>query len=706
MNAAAGPVSDRKWPFGLRDGAAYLVGIVALVSLTAWGVGRKTTAIWVVGALLAGGVCWMATHRYSAWSKEDPAGRAGKATLLAVIGCGLAAAAAALLEHSSSVNSPRMASFGIALAFAGVMPVAQAVGSDINRGDNAPRPTLRRYVIAWILNTLFIAAAVLPGLRIVGTPWLIAGGVAAIWFIAALLSRLAHLRLYRYAAILAAIGVVAIAVALVVVDVSSWKPTSTAAFLIIGILVMLGLVDVVSAWMRNGPRPGGGGRGPSRVVVIAIGLVLVGGVVWMAIRLHNAPVLVVLLVLAGCAAFGAAFITRGQGYAVAALIAGLVVWVVADRTDAAPLDPSPQGSGWIVALGDSYIAGEGAQLFFPDTNVTGHNDCRRSPSAFPYLVADSFDKHLAFHACSGAIAEHIADVGQVKHPRSGDPVGSLPQLDNPAPPETPQLVLISIGGNDAFFGKIGKGCAMPGTCTELRDLFTGNLPDVRARVAAALVAVADQFDGVPIVVVPYPMMLSPLGCAGAPLDPREFSYLHEFVTDLDGAVSNAVADANQQRGNEQIVWFADGVNAYSGAELCQPGRTGPLPINVVTLAPTEADSLADRMLPTNWIHNSFHPTARGHELMAAALEQFLAGRFPGFPAGSTASLPPDPLGPAPVAGDGYCTVHPTCAGDVDSWTTDQVVDAARGAFVPALLLFAGGWGVAVLWQRRRRSPLT
>ncbi len=702
MNAAAGPKSDSKWPFGLRDGAAYLVAIVALVSLTAWGVGRKTTAIWVVGALLAGGVCWLASRQYRAWSTEDPAGRAGRATLLAVVGCGLAAAAAALLEHSSTVNSPRIASFGIALAFAGVMPVAEAVGSDINRGENAPPPSLRRYVIAWILNTVFIAAAVLPGLRIVGTPWLIAGGVAAIWLIAALLGRLAHLRLYRYAALLAAIGVVAIAVALVVVDVSTWKPSTTATFLIVGILVMLGLVDVVSAWMRNGPRRA---DEPSRArgMAIAAGLLLIGGVVWMAVRVHNAPVLVVLLVIATCALFGAAFITRGQGYAVAALVAGLVVWVVTDRTDDVPLDPSPQGSGWIVALGDSYIAGEGAQLFFPDTNISGHNDCRRSPSAFPYLVADSFDKHLAFYACSGAIAEHIAEVGQIKHPQSGDVVGALPQLDNPAPPEQPQLVLISIGGNDAFFGKIGKGCAMPGTCTELRDLFTGNLPDVRRRVAAALEEVATTYDGVPIVVVPYPMMLSPLGCAGAPLDPREFAYLHEFVTDLDGAVSNAVADANGHLGGEQIVWFADGVNAYSGAELCQPGRTGDLPVNVVTLAPTEADSLAHRMLPTTWIHNSFHPTARGHELMAAALEKWLAGRFPGFPAGSTASLPADPLPTPPGAGDGYCTVHPTCADDVDSWTTDQVVDAARGAFVPALLLFAGGWGVAVLWQRRRSA---
>jgi hypothetical protein len=102
------------------------------------------------------------------------------------------------------------------------------------------------------------------------------------------------------------------------------------------------------------------------------------------------------------------------GLAVGVLLAVGILLVVAiddsSRTAASePLDPHPDSSFQIVALGDSYISGEGAEHYFEGTDETGEerNLCHRAPSAYPYLIADELGASLTFTACSGA---RIADV--------------------------------------------------------------------------------------------------------------------------------------------------------------------------------------------------------------------------------------------------------------------------------------------------------
>ena len=131
----------------------------------------------------------------------------------------------------------------------------------------------------------------------------------------------------------------------------------------------------------------------------------------------------------------------------------------------------------ILALGDSYISGEGNEYWI-DTR------CHRSNKAWPNLLAARYAAEhphesitLISRACSGAHIEHIVDEpyeGVQAPPGTAYPLLDLaettpPQLSEAlldlclAPLEKgkclagiqhPDIVLISIGGNDANFGKV------------------------------------------------------------------------------------------------------------------------------------------------------------------------------------------------------------------------------------------------------------
>ncbi len=150
------------------------------------------------------------------------------------------------------------------------------------------------------------------------------------------------------------------------------------------------------------------------------------------------------------------------------LIAAAFIYV--SRPDGpAYADPWPDSSFKIAALGDSYISGEGARQFFAGTDDPGSNSCRRAPTAYPYLVAVDQEASLEFIACSGATTEDVLSRGQHAHSDPAIPGGEeqIKLLERVAA-ET-DVVLISIGGNDAGFGGIGQGCTLGGDCRRNAD---------------------------------------------------------------------------------------------------------------------------------------------------------------------------------------------------------------------------------------------
>ena len=67
------------------------------------------------------------------------------------------------------------------------------------------------------------------------------------------------------------------------------------------------------------------------------------------------------------------------------------------------------------------------------------------------------------------------------------------------------LVLVSLGGNDASFGKIATVCIGLGDCTDVVDAWTKDLAGVESRLGRAYDALRSVIGSqVPVLVVPYP----------------------------------------------------------------------------------------------------------------------------------------------------------------------------------------------------------
>ncbi|SCG41369.1 SGNH/GDSL hydrolase family protein [Micromonospora halophytica] len=147
-----------------------------------------------------------------------------------------------------------------------------------------------------------------------------------------------------------------------------------------------------------------------------------------------------------------------------------VVW---DAIAVQPLASKPRH--FVVALGDSYSSGEGAGDYTRVSNQYGddepsRNSCRRSPHAWSQqavipgasanigtLAAQNNPSIDAqFVACSGAVTLDLL---------SRSKYGEVAQLDQGSLNANTTAVMLSIGGNDARFSKIGMSCATDIDCS-------------------------------------------------------------------------------------------------------------------------------------------------------------------------------------------------------------------------------------------------
>jgi hypothetical protein len=135
--------------------------------------------------------------------------------------------------------------------------------------------------------------------------------------------------------------------------------------------------------------------------------------------------------------------------------------------------PSINGSQY-AALGDSFSSGEGTDSYIAGTDISGHNMCHRSLSAYGPML--DFDRNLgsfAFQACSGAVtadlygpnsSHNLGDNGQPEPAqlcqvtaKAGGipacPAGILPALGTDT-----KTVTVTIGGNDAGFVPLVSSC--------------------------------------------------------------------------------------------------------------------------------------------------------------------------------------------------------------------------------------------------------
>jgi lysophospholipase L1-like esterase len=171
----------------------------------------------------------------------------------------------------------------------------------------------------------------------------------------------------------------------------------------------------------------------------------------------------------------------------------------------------------IVALGDSYTAGNGAGDY-----ATPDLGCHRSRAAYAQQLAALLRERgtpatALDVACSGAV---VADITRPSASDAGVPLAA--QLDQ-VPPDVARaagLALVTIGGNDLRFVDTVVcllGLRPAAVCDAELGAASADLPAAMARTRTALLAIAARLPRARIVLVGYPLLTAP-ACRGSRVD--------------------------------------------------------------------------------------------------------------------------------------------------------------------------------------------
>jgi len=324
-----------------------------------------------------------------------------------------------------------------------------------------------------------------------------------------------------------------------------------------------------------------------------------------------------------------------------AIVAAIVLDDAGSPAEELPLDPNPTSSFRIVALGDSFASGEGADRYFTGTDVARVNECHRAATAHPYLVADELDASLKSAACSGARTWHVtgraADGTPLpgQHPNSRPGVfGGHPQIAVLRNLGVPDVVLISIGGNDAGFSEIGVACATP-LLPDCRRSASFWLHRLDSAVYPALVRtfseVRQAARGAPVFALTYPNPIGPEFCRRlVGVNREEMTFLRDFfVGRLNQVVASAAALAR--------VRVIDLSDTLADHRFCEAKTEEEEAVNLIELRRTDGSPIDLGRLGLLG-RGSLHPNPLGHGLMKVPVRAELKA----LQAGELKPLPPVP----------------------------------------------------------------
>jgi lysophospholipase L1-like esterase len=359
---------------------------------------------------------------------------------------------------------------------------------------------------------------------------------------------------------------------------------------------------------------------------------------------------------------------------IAAVIAAVTLMGVTSMSDNKPkaLTPQPGQARVLLALGDSYMSGEGADVYYSEKvdqdQGRYRNHCNRAPTAWAVMAGQTtrlFDS-VEFLACSGALTSHVRR--EVPPPEKGEeskkaqynePATQLDQVRERLGEDfDPSLVVISLGGNDAGFSTIGMMCMAPGDCSDKRDLWEDNLDEVGRALSEAFGEIRDDFPESPVLVTPYPAPIYTGGgeCDQVTLLADEKRFISDFLRGLNDRV--------QQAARSHRFYFLDEMEhslAKAHLQLCDPDNGKRPGINFIRLR--SVGGIAEqRFNPKNWYHNSLHPNERGHAAMLQVFEQWRADNPDPPRDGPSTTAPADGGDPHSAGGarGGQTTTNPPC----------------------------------------------
>lgn len=224
-------------------------------------------------------------------------------------------------------------------------------------------------------------------------------------------------------------------------------------------------------------------------------------------------------------------------------------------------DTSADGNeGTYVAIGDSYTAAPGTGP--PDKS----DDCLRSTSNYPHLIAEQTGMELRDVSCAAATTEAVEG-------EQDPPQGSTlrPQLD--AVDEDTDLVTVRIGANDFnLIGRVvidcvqvasvepaGSPCAALDSAAD--DSVASRLGEVEQRVLGVLEAIRERAPGARIIAIGYPQIFPARGgCGALPLAEGDVDFARRVNKGINRALSDAAADAG--------VDFIDVFATTAGHDIC------------------------------------------------------------------------------------------------------------------------------------------
>ncbi len=285
----------------------------------------------------------------------------------------------------------------------------------------------------------------------------------------------------------------------------------------------------------------------------------------------------------------------------------------------------------ILALGDSYISGEGAHNYkwgaVPqyDTN-SAQNKCHTSWDSYPYILG----KRLAYTydsvACSGAVMEDVINASEryenqlrpsirqglvsedrLKEVYSNFIPGNINQ-DRFVQKYKPNNILLSIGGNDIHFKDILTLCVLSGKGDPCFDSQTERKALLRFVYGKhdALVAtyqhILQQNPDAKLFVVGYPQVMKVDGNCGnnVHFDSSEVRFGALLISRLNDTIQRAAESVGAQ--------YVDVEDAFGGNKLCEATGKNDAAVNGLTAGD---DSLLGMLG-----NESYHPTAYGHILLA------------------------------------------------------------------------------------------
>lgn len=274
-----------------------------------------------------------------------------------------------------------------------------------------------------------------------------------------------------------------------------------------------------------------------------------------------------------------------------------------------PATSSP-GTPLYVALGDSFVSGEGEtdDAFYMLGTNSETNRCHVSTRSYAFLLYPGQAVNASNKSCSGSrIEEALKQHANLATIQDGQPLLTMS---------------IGVGGNDIdVMGKL-KTCISPGTCEwalpEKRIQTAQEIKALYPRVVSLLATMRDSHPETKLFFVGYPKVINDSSSANcrAPLSlllsEQERRYMNETIQYLNEVLAAAAHSSS--------VPFVDVSDVYEGERLCDTVETAMNGIRAGDdFAPISALG-ALKMIGAE----SFHPTPRGHELVAARIREKLA----------------------------------------------------------------------------------